>query len=222
MMILITKTQLLQSLGEGKYTLNNKSTQITLSIVKKALYLALHAVNALEGIRFYVSFACTFAFSEQKKIEGCGKLIKLIARDEALHLTSTQHILNFIHKGQDGDLSLTNIARESQIEAYKIFITAIEQEKAWANYLFQKGSILGLNTQILCQYIDFIAKERMDAVGLKYKNSNIPKSNPIPWINSYLCSDHVQVAPQETEISSYLVGQIESNIDKNAFLDFDL
>ena len=219
---LIAKTQLLQSSGEGEYTINNQPVTVTLSSVKKALYLALHAVNALEGIRFYVSFACTFAFSEQKKIEGCGKLIKLIARDEALHLTSTQHMLNLIHQGQDGDPVLTEIAKASQAEAYEIFINTIEQEKAWANYLFEKGSILGLNTQILCQYIDFIAKERMAAVGLDYQNSDIPKSNPIPWINAYLSSDHVQVAPQETEISSYLVGQIESTIAENAFSDFSL
>ena len=219
---LITKTQLLQSVGEGKYTINNKPIEVTLLSVKKALYLALHAVNALEGIRFYVSFACAFAFSEQKKIEGCGKLMKLIARDEALHLTSTQHILNLIHQGQDGDPVLTDIARESQDEAYQIFINAIDQEKAWANFLFEKGSILGLNTQILCQYIDFIAKERMAAVGLNYQKSDIPKSNPIPWINAYLSSDHVQVAPQETEISAYLVGQIDSSIAHNAFSDFNL
>ena len=219
---LIRQTQLLQSLGEGEYHINGKTVQVTLSSVKKTLYLALHAVNALEGIRFYASFACNFAFSEQKKIEGCGKLMKLIARDEALHLTSTQHMLNLIHQGQDGDPVLTEIAKESQTEAYQIFINAIEQEKAWANYLFEKGSILGLNTQILCQYIDFIAKERMAAVGLDYQNSDIPKSNPIPWINAYLSSDHVQVAPQETEISSYLVGQIESTVAENAFSDFSL
>lgn len=219
---LIIKTQILQSLGEGLYTIDNKPVRVTLSSVKKALYLTLHVVNALEAIRFYVSFACTFAFSEQKKIEGCGKIIKLIARDEALHLTSTQHILNLIHQGQDGDPLLTEIAKKSQTEAYHIFLNAIEEEKSWASFLFKKGSILGLNTQILCQYIDFLAKERMAAVGLNYQSRDIPKSNPIPWINSYLSSDNVQVAPQETEISSYLVGQIESTITKNAFLDFNL
>ena len=219
---LILKTQLLQGLGQTEYTINKKRVAITLSTVKKALYLALHAVNALEGIRFYISFACTFAFSEQKRIEGCGKIIKLIARDEALHLTGTQHIINLIHQGQDGDPVLTKIAKESQSEAYKIFVNAIEQEKSWASFLFKKGSILGLNAKILCQYIDFIAKERMAAIGLNYQNSDIPKNNPIPWINTYLSSDHVQVAPQETELSSYLVGQIESTISEDAFSNFSL
>ncbi|WP_116963204.1 class Ia ribonucleoside-diphosphate reductase subunit beta [Fastidiosibacter lacustris] len=219
---LILKTQLLQSRGEGTYEVEGNIIEVTSRSVKKALYLALHAVNALEAIRFYVSFACTFAFSEQKKLEGCGKIMKLIARDEALHLTSTQHMINIILEGKDGDPEFTQIAHNSQLEAQNIFKKAVEQEKAWAKYLFSKGSILGLNEQILCQYIDYLAKERMQAVGLNTSDIQTPKSNPIPWINTYLNSDNVQVAPQETEISSYLVGQIDSNVAENAFSDFEL
>ncbi|MCF6767619.1 ribonucleotide-diphosphate reductase subunit beta [Thiotrichales bacterium 19S11-10] len=219
---LIQKTQLLQTVGEGTYTINEKTHEVSLKSVKKALYLALHAVNALEAIRFYVSFACTFAFSEQKKVEGCGKIMKLIARDESLHLTSTQHMINLILHGEDGDLELTDIAKEAHSEAQAIFQKAIEQEKAWARYLFSKGSILGLNEQILCQYIDYLAKERMYAAGLDTSVIDAPKSNPIPWINSYLNSDNVQVAPQETEISAYLVGQIDSTVSNDAFDGFEL
>ena len=131
-------------------------------------------------------------------------------------------MIKLIHQGKDGDQKLTDIAKESESEVYDIFTKAIDQEKTWAHFLFKEGSMLGLNSQILCDYIDYLARERMAAVGLDYKCKSIPKSNPIPWINNYLNSDNVQVAPQETEISSYLVGQIESTITKNAFLNFNL
>ena len=219
---LILKIQLLQSSGEGNYTIQNETTLISQYEVKKALYLALQAVNALEAIRFYVSFACTFAFSEQRKLEGCGKIMKLIARDEALHLTSTQHIINIIQNNQDGDEELAIIAKNLKYQAKNIFIEAIQQEKSWAKHLFSKGSILGLNEDILCQYIDYIAVERMRAINIDCTDIKAPKSNPIPWINAYLNSDNVQVAPQETEISSYLVGQIDNNISEQAFERFEL
>ncbi|MBK2124772.1 class Ia ribonucleoside-diphosphate reductase subunit beta [Fangia hongkongensis] len=219
---LILKTQLLQSVGEGDFVISGESFRVNRYEVKKALYFALHAVNALEAIRFYVSFACTFAFSEQKKLEGSGKIMKLIARDESLHLASTQHMINIIQSGSDGDSELTEIAHRYQNQAKAIFLEAIDQEKKWAKYLFEKGSILGLNEAILCQYVDYIAKERMAAISLEYDNKDTPKSNPIPWINSYLNSDNVQVAPQETEISSYLVGQVESSLGDNAFKGFEL
>jgi ribonucleoside-diphosphate reductase beta chain len=219
---LILKTQLLQSQGEGYHQVEDKTYHISIYEVKKSLYFALHAVNALEAIRFYVSFACTFAFSEQKKIEGCSKIMKLIARDEALHLTGTQQIINTIIQGKDGDLEMAKIAKTHKEDVYRIFEDAISQEKQWAKFLFKKGSILGLNEMILCQYIDFLAKERMSAVGLEYKNKNTPKINPLPWIDSYFESENVQVAPQEVEISSYLVGQIDSNIEQEAFSGFIL
>ncbi|WP_151193044.1 class Ia ribonucleoside-diphosphate reductase subunit beta [Cysteiniphilum sp. JM-1] len=219
---LIMQTQLLQTQGTGSYNIDGKTIEVSQQSIKKALYLALHAVNALEAIRFYVSFACTFAFSEQKKLEGCGKIMKLIARDESVHLTSTQHMINIILSGKDGDTELTEIAHNLHDEAQAIFKEAIAQEKAWAKYLFSQGSILGLNEQILCQYIDYLAKERMQAVGLNTDDIIAPKGNPIPWINHYLNSDNVQVAPQETEISSYLVGQIDSNVADNAFSGFEL
>ena len=219
---LIVKTQLLQSCGPGSYQLHNQTVTINSYAVKKALYLTLHAVNALEAIRFYVSFACTFAFTEQRKLEGCGKIMKLIARDEALHMTSTQHMINIINNGQDGDAELQAIAAECYPRARDIFLAAVQQEKQWAEYLFSQGGMLGLNSQLLCQYIDYIACERMQAIGITDSGLTPPSHHPIPWINAYLNSDNVQVAPQETEITSYLAGQINSDVNEQAFQAFQL
>lgn len=208
---LILATQLLQTQGEGVHTLEDGSTyNVTTRDVKKKLYLCMQSVNALEAIRFYVSFACTFAFAERKLMEGNSKIIKLIARDENLHLTSTQHILNLWAKGKD-DPDMAHIAEECKDEARNIFIAAVQQEKEWAQYLFSKGSMIGLNADILCQYIEYIANQRMSAIG--FDQPFAQRENPLPWMNSYLNSDNVQVAPQETEISNYLVGQIDSDME---------
>ena len=151
-------------------------------------------VNVLEAIRFYVSFACSFAFAERKLMEGNAKIIKLIARDEALHLTGTQYIINLLRAGADGE-EWKQIAKECEKEVYEIFNTAIEQEKDWAEYLFQDGSMIGLNKDILCQYLEYITNTRMVAIGLEAKFPN-SKTNPIPWINACLSSHNVQLAPQ--------------------------
>ena len=178
------------------------------------------SVNALEAIRFYVSFACSFAFAERELMEGNAKIIKLIARDEALHLTGTQHMINLLRNGQD-DFSFMQIAEECKQECFDLFKDAAEQEKEWAEYLFKDGSMIGLNKDILCQYVEYITNIRMQAVGL---DAAYPEatSNPIPWINAWLSSDNVQVAPQEAEISSYLVGQIDSDVRADDFKDFEL
>ncbi len=118
------------------------------------------SVNALEAIRFYVSFACSFAFAERELMEGNAKIIKLIARDEALHLTGTQHILNLLRTGQD-DPEMAEIAKECEQECFDIFKDAAEQEKEWAEYLFKDGSMIGLNKDILCQYVEYITNLRM-------------------------------------------------------------
>ncbi len=177
------------------------------------------SVNILEAIRFYVSFACSFAFAERELMEGNAKIIKLIARDEALHLSGTQHILNIMQEGKD-DPEMAIVAAQCREEAIQMFKEAAEQEKDWAEYLFKDGSMIGLNKDILCQYVEYITNARMTAVGLPAQFES--KSNPIPWINSWLVSDNVQVAPQEAEISSYLVGQIDSQVDASDFGDFDL
>ena len=213
-------SQLYNMYGAGTHTINGKEVTVSLKSLKKQLYLCLMAVNVLEAIRFYVSFACSFAFAERKLMEGNAKIIKLIARDEALHLTGTQHILNLMRNGRD-DPEIVDIAYECYQESIDIFTRAAEQEKEWAGYLFKDGSMIGLNKDILCQYIEYITNLRMEAVGLPVAFPN-SKSNPIPWINTWLSSDNVQVAPQETEISSYLVGQIDSDLSDSDFDDFEL
>ncbi len=206
--------------GEGTHILNGEEVNVSLMALKKQLYLCLMSVNALEAIRFYVSFACSFAFAERELMEGNAKIIKLIARDEALHLTGTQHMLNILRNGQD-DFSFMQIAEDCKQDCFDLFKEAAEQEKEWAEYLFKDGSMIGLNKDILCQYVEYITNIRMQAVGLEMA---YPKatSNPIPWINAWLSSDNVQVAPQETEISSYLVGQIDNEIGADDFGDFEL
>lgn len=205
--------------GEGVYQSDGQTVEVTLPKLKKQLYLCIVAVNVLEAIRFYVSFACSFAFAERKVMEGNAKIIKMIARDEALHLNGTQHMINLMRQGRD-DPDMVAIAEACQEEAIEIFKSAAEQEKAWADYLFKDGSMIGLNRDILCQYIEFITNTRMSAIGLPAIFET--KSNPIPWINAWLSSDNVQVAPQETEITTYLVGQIDSDLDDVDLDDFEL
>lgn len=216
---LIIMSNLWHQLGEGIHNISGKTLTVSLKDLKKQLYLCLMSVNALEAIRFYVSFACSFAFAERELMEGNAKIIRLIARDEALHLTGTQHILSLMQTGED-DPEMKVIAEECREECFHLFKNAAEQEKEWAGYLFSGGSMIGLNEDILCQYIEYLTNIRMRAVGL-----DLPfpaRTNPIPWINSWLVSDNVQVAPQEVEVSSYLVGQIDTQVSKDYFDDFKL
>lgn len=192
---------------------------VTLFELKRKLYLCLQSINALEAIRFYVSFSCSFAFAERGLMEGNAKIIKLIARDEALHLTGTQHILNIMASGID-DPDFDQIAEDCKEDSIKLFQDVVEQEKEWAKYLFKDGSMVGLNEEILTQYVEYIANIRMNAIGLGTPYET--KNNPIPWINAWLTSDNVQVAPQEVEISSYLVGQIDAQVDTTEFGGFEL
>ncbi|MFK4753902.1 class Ia ribonucleoside-diphosphate reductase subunit beta [Oceanobacter antarcticus] len=208
-----------QQLGEGSHTINGQIVEVNMHELKRRLYLTLVSVNVLEAIRFYVSFACSFAFAERAKMEGNAKIIKLIARDEALHLTGTQHMLQIIARGQD-DPAFAGIAEECKPDVIRIFAEAAQQEKEWAEYLFKDGSMIGLNKDILCQYVEYITNQRIAALG--FDRIFDARSNPLPWINSWLNSDNVQVAPQESEISSYLVGALDSEVDTNDLGDFDL
>ncbi|MBD1391010.1 ribonucleotide-diphosphate reductase subunit beta [Neiella sp. HB171785] len=217
---LIDATRQYQEYGEGQHSLANGETiDISLRSLKRKLYMCLMSVNVLEAIRFYVSFACSFAFAERELMEGNAKIIRLIARDEALHLTSTQHMLNIMASGED-DPEMAEIAIECHAEATELFRFAAEQEKQWARYLFKDGSMIGLNETILCQYVEYITNVRMQAVGLPKAFET--SENPIPWINTWLSSDSVQVAPQEVEVSSYLVGQIDNSVDVDDLSEFTL
>lgn len=212
-------------LGEGEFEIKNKKTGEVKEIIvskkelMKKIYLCMFSVNALEAIRFYVSFACAFSFAERKLMEGNAKIIKFISRDEALHLTVTQHIINILKSGKEGQL-WKEVTEECEAETYDIFRTVVDQEKEWCKYLFKDGSMIGLNEAILNQYLEFISNTRMRAIGMEPFFPEV-KSNPIPWINAWLTSDNVQVAPQEVEISSYLVSQVDTQI-QDGDLDIEL
>jgi ribonucleoside-diphosphate reductase beta chain len=182
---------------------------------KKALWMCLNAVNALEGVRFYVSFACSWAFAEVKKMEGNAKIIKLIARDENVHLASTQQLLKILPK-EDPDFA--RIQEETRDECIGMFSRVVAQEKSWAHYLFKEGSMIGLNEQLLCDYVDHIAAKRMGAIGLNGK----PGPNPLPWTQKWIAGSDVQVAPQETEITSYISGGVIKDVDSDTFKGFSL
>jgi len=204
-------------LGEGTHTVNGKTVAVDLYELKKKLWLSLMSVNILEGVRFYVSFACSWAFAELKKMEGNAKIIKLIARDENLHLASTQLLLKILQKD---DPDYAKIAKETEVESIQMFIDAVDQEKTWANYLFKDGSMIGLNTQLLTEYIEWIAAKRMSMVGLK--SPYTVKSNPLPWTQKWISGADVQVAPQETEISSYVSGGTKQDVGADTFKGLSL
>ena len=174
---------------------------------KKALWLALISINALEGIRFYVSFACSWAFAELKKMEGNAKIIKLICRDENLHLAATQQLLRAL-PGDDPDFA--KIREETIVECTKIFLAVAEQEKKWAEYLFKDGSMIGLNKTVLREYVEWITNRRMNALG--YPQPFKTGSNPLPWTQQWISGADVQVAPQEVQLSSYIIGGIKKDV----------
>ncbi|EJM5621697.1 ribonucleotide-diphosphate reductase subunit beta [Escherichia coli] len=181
----------------------------------KSLYLCLHVINALEAIRFYVSFACTFNFHKNMEImEGNAKIMKFIARDEQLHLKGTQYIIRQLQSGTDGD-EWVQIAKECEQEAVDIFMEVNSQEKEWAAHLFKDGTCPGINTQGMCAFVDYLTVSRMKQCGLPCPITDAPTKHPYPWIREYLNSDLVQAAPQEVEISSYLVAQIDNDVDQN-------
>jgi len=196
------------------------STEWTLKDLKRKLYRAIMNVNILEGIRFYVSFACSFAFGELKFMEGSAKIISLIARDENQHLVITQSILNNWKKGDDPDM--VKIIQEEEEWAYKQFDIAVNEEKRWADYLFKDGSMIGLNDKLLQQYVEWIANKRLKAIGLRPQYDIPAKNNPLPWTSHWISSKGLQVAPQETEVESYVVGGIKQDVKKDTFSGFKL
>ena len=192
----------------------------TLNDVKRKLYRAVANVNILEGIRFYVSFACSFAFGELKLMEGSAKIISLIARDENQHLAITQNILNKWREGDDPEMQ--QIAKEEEEWVYAMFDRAVNEEKKWADYLFKDGSMIGLNDKLLQQYVEWIANRRLKAIGLKPQYDISANNNPLPWTQHWISSKGLQVAPQETEVESYVVGGIKQDVKKDTFSGFKL
>jgi ribonucleotide reductase beta subunit family protein with ferritin-like domain len=188
--------------------------------LKRKLYRAVANVNILEGIRFYVSFACTFAFGELKLMEGSAKIVSLIARDESQHLVITQKILNKWNQGDDPEMQ--QIAKEEVDYVYKMFDVAVNEEKRWAEYLFKDGSMIGLNDKLLFQYVEWIANRRLKSIGLKPVYDIPSTTNPLPWTSHWLESKGVQVAPQEVQITSYIVGGVKQDMESNAFAGFKL
>lgn len=213
---------LIEKVGRHKHV-----GDVSLTEVKRAFLRALVAINGLEAIAFYVSFACSFAFAERQLMEGNAKIIKLVSRDEALHLSGTEYMIDTIRSGSD-DPELAALWTEMSDELRDIFIAIAEQEKEWAEYLFKDGSMIGLNKEILCQFVEYITNIRMQAVGLECPYTAI-RTNPIPWFNAWVTDDAlnsvadvVQVAPQEAEISSYRNSSINTSLGDDAFEDFDL
>ena len=199
---------------------NHPNSEWTVKDLKKHLYRAVANVNILEGIRFYVSFACSFAFGELKLMEGSAKIIGLIARDENQHLALTQNIINNWRKGDDPEM--VDIVKEEEDWTYKMFDLCVNEEKKWADYLFKHGTMIGLNDKLLQKYVEWIANKRLRAIGLKPVYDVPLKNNPLPWTEHWISSKGLQVAPQETEVESYIVGGIKQDVKKDTFSGFKL
>ena len=206
---LVEYTQYYNLLGIGTHVINNKEIEIIEKELKHKLYMCLISIYTLEAIRFYVTFACSFSFAERELLEGNAKIIKLVARDKLIHLSSVQNILTILGSGKEGK-EWEEVVKECRLESVELFYKTAEQEKEWVKYLFEKGSMVGLNASILNQYIEYITNIRAMALGLPTMFDI--EENPIPWISSWLNFDSVQNTAQEREINSYLTGQIDATI----------
>ena len=206
-------TQTYDELIDLGYRWHLDKDKVDLYELKKKMYLAMVTVNILEGLRFYVSFACSFAFGELKLLEGSAKIISFIARDESQHLAMSQTIINNWKKGDDKDM--VKIGKECEKEVYKMYDEALAEEKRWATYLFSKGSMIGLSEKLLHQFVEYMANRRMKGIGLEPRYEQ--KTNPLPWVDHWLNSRSLQNAPQETEIESYVIGGVKQDVDKKTF-----
>ncbi len=220
---LVEYGQIYKLFGEGSFNIKQIGQpplpEVTISEyeLKKKIWLCMNAINALEGIRFYVSFACSWAFAELKKMEGNAKIIKLICRDENLHLAFTQTMLKTLPKD---DKDFIKIKEECKDEVRDMFLEAVQQEKEWAAYLFKDGSMIGLNEQLLVEYIEWLAHKRMNTSGIETPFSG--GSNPLPWTEKWISGSEVQVAPQEVNVSSYTIGAVEMDAKADDFGGFKL
>ena len=187
--------------------------------LKRKLWLSIVSVNILEGLRFYVSFACSFAFGELKMLEGSAKILSLIARDESLHMAISQKIINN-YRDYENDKIMTKVIKDTEKEVYTMYENAVGQEKRWATHLFSKGSMIGLSEKLLHQFVEYMANRRMKAIQLEPQYDQ--KTNPLPWVDHWLNSRSLQNAPQETEIESYVIGGIKQDVQKDQFKKFKL
>ena len=202
-----------------RYALDGKGSTKEL---KRKLWLAMTNVNILEGLRFYVSFACTFAFGELKLMEGSGaKIVSFIARDESLHLQISQRIINN-YREYEKDKEMLEVIKEEKQRVTDMYADAVQQEKDWANYLFKDGSMIGLNDKLLHNFVEYMANKRMKAINLDAIYDQPQNQNPLPWTDHWLNSRSLQNAPQETEIESYVIGGLKQDVKEDAFKDFDL
>jgi ribonucleotide reductase beta subunit family protein with ferritin-like domain len=193
--------------------------KVDLYELKKKLYRTMVTVNILEGLRFYVSFACSFAFGELKLLEGSAKIISFIARDESQHLAMSQTVINN-WRDREGDKDMIKVMKDCEKEVYTMYDEAVQEEKRWATYLFSKGSMIGLSEKLLHQFVEYMANRRMKSIGLNPVYDQ--KTNPLPWVDHWLNSKGNQNAPQETEIESYVIGGIKQDVKKDQFKKFKL
>jgi ribonucleoside-diphosphate reductase beta chain len=186
---------------------------------RQRLYDAVLATQITEGLIFYVSFACSFYFGYRGKMEGNSKIIKFISRDENLHVAITQNIMkNWMNNPDEG---FQDIVKKNEDKVYAAYEMAVNAEKDWADYLFSKGNLVGLTSESLKHYVEWLANNRLSSLGYKkiYPNA---KNNPLSgWLDSFYDSKKLQVAPQETELSSYVKG-VDNTINENVFAGFKL
>jgi ribonucleoside-diphosphate reductase beta chain len=175
----------------------------------KAIWLALNASYALEAFRFMVSFATSLAMVENKIFIGNGNIISLILQDELLHKGWTAWIINQVVKE---DPRFAEAERECEQEVLQIYKDVIAEEKAWADYLFKKGPVIGLNANILKDFVDFTASQSLKDIGIKYWNP-CSKTTPIPWFNKHSDTSKKQTALQENESTNYVIGAMSENLD---------
>lgn len=190
------------------------STEYDLYEHKKSLWIALYAWNALEALRFYVSFACSWAFGKLKKMVGNASIIALVCRDEECHRILTTTLIKELPKD---DPDFIKIRSECHGLVTQMYIDVINQEKDWAKYLFMEGSMIGLNEKILSEYVDWLGVKRMGAVGLTSPMKGKTGSNPLPWVDSWINSKNTQNANQESENVKYLVGAIKQDLLKDDY-----
>ena len=175
---------------------------------KRAIWMALHASYALEAFRFMVSFATSLAMVENKIYIGNGNIISLILQDEILHAEWTAWIINNVAKD---DPDFVQLDQECAEEVYAMYMEVISEEKAWADYLFSKGVVIGLNADILKNFVDYTAFTRLKEIGIKYLGEH-PKQSPIPWFNKHTNINKKQSALQETESTNYVIGAMSDNV----------